>query len=98
MRDAKKVARRPDASLEGGHPGLLTAQPLCQLTATSELQLVVDAGEVTLDGLERHVEGLGDLAVRAALGGEARHAQLAGRERFDPCAPRAARPCSRGRK
>ena len=48
---------------------------------------------MALHGLEGHVQGLGDLAVRAALGGQARHAQLAGRERFEPCAPIAAGPC-----
>ena len=54
-------------------------------------ELGVDACEVALDGLERHVELVRDLAVGAALGREPGDAELAGGQRFHARAPRASR-------
>jgi hypothetical protein len=48
------------------------------------LQLAEDAREVTLDRACGDEEGLGDLAVGEALGGELGDAALAGRQRIEP--------------
>src|SRR5262245_46829199 len=55
-----------------------------QLATGRDAELSVGAPEVPLDGLERDVELVGDLAVRASLSGEARDPQLARGERLDP--------------
>src|SRR5262245_8198489 len=55
-----------------------------QLATGRDAGLPVGVPEVPLDGLERDVELVGDLAVRASLSGEARDPQLARRERLDP--------------
>src|SRR6266545_134570 len=78
-------------SLEGWHPGLFSFEDLGQLAAAFDPELGVRTREVTLDGLERHIQLVGDLAVRVALGRQPYDAQLAGSERFHTDAPLASR-------
>src|SRR5690348_9461850 len=89
---ARKVRSLGCRSLEGWHPGLFSLEHPWELRATFDPELRVRAGEVTLHGLERHEELLGDLAVGAALGREMNDPQLAWREGLHagaPLAPRA---------
>src|SRR5262245_8240371 len=86
-----RVPTRTGPSLEGGHPGLSRAEGVGELGPAADPELAVGAGEVTLDGLEGHVQLLGDLAIRAALGRQPRDAELARGERLGPGPPRAPR-------
>src|SRR5262245_19284372 len=84
----------PRRSLEGRHPRLFLAQRGGELRPPLDPERPVGPREMALDGLDRHVERVGDLAVGAALGGEPSDAQLARRERLDAGAPYAAGPCA----
>src|SRR4051794_90793 len=55
-------------------------QGACEWGARADVELPVAAGEVYFDRLLGHKQRLGDVAVRAALGGEPRDPELAGRE------------------
>src|SRR5262245_23861578 len=79
-------------SLEGGHPGFLAFQNPGELSSAFDAQLRVGAREVAFDGLERHVQLVGDLAIRPTAAGEPYDAQLARRQRLDAGAPRTSRP------
>src|SRR5262249_60717433 len=65
--------------------------PAVELGAAGDAELPVGAGEVALDGLDRQVELLGDLTVRAPVLGQTDDAQLARCQRLDADAPVAAR-------
>src|SRR5262245_8337316 len=80
---APSVTQGGRGSLQGAHPGLFAGERRGQLAAALDRELAVDAGEVALDRLQRHVQLVGDLPVRAPVGCEPRDAELARRERLD---------------
>jgi hypothetical protein len=55
--------------------------------APLDAELGVRTGEVTLDGLECHVEFVSDFSVGPALGRQLHDAQFSGTQRFQACAP-----------
>ena len=79
------------ASLEGRHPRFFRIEHAVELLAAGDAELAVGAGEVAFDGLDRHVQLLGDLTIRASVAGQPDDAQLARRQRLDADAPVAAR-------
>ena len=74
-------------SRRGSHPEVFPGQRRGELAAAGDPELGVDVGEVSLDGLQRHVEPVRDLPVGLAVRGQPGDPQLAGRERVQPVAP-----------
>src|SRR5215470_5540548 len=79
------------AALEGRHPRFFGIEHPVELLAAGDAELAVGAGEVAFDGLDRHVQLLRDLTIRASRPGQPDDAQLAWRQRLDADAPVAAR-------
>src|SRR5262249_18201011 len=75
--------RADSAALEGRHPRFFWLEHAVELLAAGYAELPVGAGEVALDGLDRQVELLGDLTVRAPVVGQTDDAQLARCQRLD---------------
>jgi len=72
------VAPKDDASLEGGYPGFCPVKEFRELGAPLDSKLGVGAGEMTLDGFERHVELIGDFSIGPSRGSELHDTQLPG--------------------
>ena len=83
--------RAAATALEGRHPCFCGIEHAVELLAGGDAELAVGAGEVAFDRLDRHVQLLGDLTVRASRSGQLDDAQLARRQRLDADAPVAAR-------
>ena len=86
--------RNHDAAVAPAHDSERLFHPEClrQLRAPADVELAVRTPEMDLDGLERHEQRLGDLAVAQAPGGQLRDATFGGRERLhagerDPLRP-----------
>src|ERR1700754_4632485 len=67
----------------GGTASSYGGQRLGQLAARADAELAVGVAEVDLDRLRGDEQLLGDVAVGAAVGGEAGDAPLAGGQRLD---------------
>src|SRR5918993_1967882 len=74
---------QPEPQSFGSPLGRCLLQRGRQLAARADAELAVRVAEVHLDRLRRHVEDLGDLAVRLAGGGQVDDAALARGERLD---------------
>jgi hypothetical protein len=73
-----KDRAQDDASLGGTYPGFWAIEEFRQLVAPLNAELRICTGEVTLDGLERHIELVGDFAVGPTLSRQLHDAQLSG--------------------
>ena len=78
-------------SLEG-HTLVFSLEHPAQLLAPTDTELRIDAREMSLDGLQRDIELVCDLAIRASLECESRDSQLPGSKRLHTCAPNSPGP------
>src|SRR5271165_1203689 len=83
--------RNAGASLAGGHPRFFLPQHFIEFGARGDAELAIGTGEVAFDRLDRKVQFLRDLAIRAAVASQRDNAHFARRQRLDSNGPIAAR-------